>query len=300
MTYYLKYPDFAVKSLNPDDTSASGGIDMKITGMLPPLWIKYPYLTKNSSVWNEDEQAEYLREFSTWKSNLSDEVKNAYDTFFPEPVCWNDSDKNTMTAGKLTVFKWSEHDDPDMIDFEKHRPFIFFENIPEREKNVTKNCFSNWYLDDFRVNDRQYSCVEQFMMEKKALLFRDSETAALIMDEKDPQKIKKLGRGIKNFDDTLWGHFKSRIVLTACWFKFAGSSDLRNYILSTGNSLPVEMNPGDRIWGSSLSIDDPDRDDPSKWQGSNLLGTILVTVRDELRRVRRNVSYLDDAAGKEM
>lgn len=53
------------------------------------------------------------------------------------------------------------------------------------------------------------------------------------------------------------------------------------------------MNPGDKIWGSDLDINDPDRDYPAKWQGGNLLGTILVKVRDELRRVRRNTKYLN-------
>ena len=266
---------------------------MTIKGLLPPLWIKYPSLTKNSPVWNEDGPEEYMNEFAAWKSSLSDEARKAYDVFFPEPVCWNDDEQHTVTEGNLTIFKWNDSGEPLPVNPEEHRPFIFFENIPEREKIVTKNCFSNWYLDSFRVNGRTYSCVEQFMMEKKALLFGDPGSAELIMQESDPANIKKIGRGIKNFDDEKWNRFKSRIVLTACWFKFAGSPDLREYILSTGNSLPVEMNPGDKIWGSSLAIDDPDRDDPAKWPGSNLLGTILVNVRDELRRVRKNTGYLD-------
>lgn len=266
---------------------------MTIPGLLPPLWIRYPYLTKNSSLWNEGEAAAYLKEFSDWRSQLSDEAEEAYDTFFPEPVCWDDSSENTISDGLLTIFSWQDEDDPAAPDPEAHRPFIFFENIPEREEAVTKNCFSNWYLDSFRVNGAEYSCVEQFMMEKKALLFGDPDSARLIMEEKDPAAIKKLGRGIRNFDDALWKKYRSRIVLTACWFKFAGSRDLRNYILSTGDSLPVEMNPGDKIWGSDLDINDPDRDYPAKWQGGNLLGTILVKVRDELRRVRRNTKYLN-------
>lgn len=38
----------------------------------------------------------------------------------------------------------------------------------------------------------------------------------------------------------------------------------------------------DKIWGIGLSMDDPDRFDPSKWKGQNLLGYALMMVRDKL------------------
>ena len=37
--------------------------------------------------------------------------------------------------------------------------------------------FSNWYLSDFVVDGIKYSSMEQYMMHKKALLFKDTEIA---------------------------------------------------------------------------------------------------------------------------
>lgn len=44
-----------------------------------------------------------------------------------------------------------------------------------------------------------------------------------------------------------------------------------------------EANPKDSIWSCGLAANDPDIFDQSKWKGQNLLGKILMQIREELR-----------------
>ena len=256
--------------------------------ILEPLWMKYPYYSKRSAGLRSGEAGNYAEQLEAWKSQLTEEELREYDDLFPEPAVWDDSPDKYMEHGVFRIPQWHEEDVPAPDPALWREPFIIFENNPEREETVTKNCLSNWYLEPFRVGDKQYTCIEQYMMESKAILFGDAETGAEILAEPEPGQIKLLGRKIRGFDEELWNRFKYRIVLTGCYYKFACSADLRRYLLSTGDATPVEANPADRIWGVALAADDPDIQDPSKWGGTNLLGRILMEVREELRRVYGN------------
>ena len=64
--------------------------------------------------------------------------------------------------------------------------------------------------------------------------------------------------------------------------KFSQNEDLKERLLDTGNDMLAECAVKDRIWGIGLSMDDPDRQDISKWKGQNLLGYALMMVRAKL------------------
>lgn len=58
--------------------------------------------------------------------------------------------------------------------------------------------FSQWHHSRFTVSDRQFFCAEQFMMYCKAVLFRDTECAAKILQSPTPQQQKALGRQVRD------------------------------------------------------------------------------------------------------
>ena len=70
------------------------------------------------------------------------------------------------------------------------------------------------------------------------------------MKSNDMKTIKELGRQIYPFDQNVWD----------------------KYI--------VEANPNDTVWASGLKEDDKDITNISKHKGQNLLGKILMKVRD--------------------
>ena len=135
--------------------------------------------------------------------------------------------------------------------------------------------------------------MEQYMMAAKAELFGDSEIQEQILKCSDPKQIKALGRKVRGFDQKVWDKFKYAIVLNGNWCKFSQNRDLREFLLSTGDSVLVEASPYDNIWGIRLAASSPEAQDPMKWRGQNLLGFALMEVRDELRRVTQNEMLCD-------
>lgn len=128
----------------------------------------------------------------------------------------------------------------------------------------------------------EYHCAEQYMMALKSLLFDDIETYRLIMNEKSPKEIQKLGRLIKKFNEDIWIEHRESIVIEANMLKFSQNKDLLNILLSTNDTILVEASPYDCIWGVGLSLDDELILDEKNWRGLNLLGKCLMIVREQL------------------
>jgi ribA/ribD-fused uncharacterized protein len=119
-------------------------------------------------------------------------------------------------------------------------------------------------------------------MYRKALLFEDYAIADKILKEKFPKNIKALGRRISNFDEDVWSTNKIEIVTNGTYLKFSQNKDILRKLMATGDKILVEASPYDRIWGIGLSARHKDAKNPSKWKGQNLLGKILMDVRDQL------------------
>ncbi|WP_455233235.1 NADAR family protein [Geopseudomonas aromaticivorans] len=142
--------------------------------------------------------------------------------------------------------------------------------------------FSNWFKSDFEFRGVRFQYAEQMMMYCKAKLFGDDATAAKILGAKHPREHKALGRKVTGYDDEVWSARRMRIVEAACYSKFSQNADLCDLLLGTGDTLLVEASPYDRVWGVGLGADDPRILDQSQWLGQNLLGQVLMTVRDKL------------------
>lgn len=116
--------------------------------------------------------------------------------------------------------------------------------------------------------------VEHYMMYKKAILFRDGETADKIAKAYSPQQAKLLGREVKNFNNDLWEEYRERIVINGLFAKMLANEDIKDLALDyhlSGRRF-VEASPYDAIWGIKMGENDPDVEDVTKWKGQNLLG----------------------------
>lgn len=147
-----------------------------------------------------------------------------------------------------------------------------------------KNGFlSQWYNSDFMEGDILFSTCEQYMMYKKALLFKDIISANNILKEKNPALIKKLGRKIKNFDEEKWIEERFNIIYQANIYKFKTNETLKKKLLESGDIILAEASPYDKIYGIGLKPNHPDVKNPNMWKGLNLLGKALMKVREELQ-----------------
>lgn len=121
------------------------------------------------------------------------------------------------------------------------------------------------------------------MMAQKAKLFHDSRRYTQILRATTPAECKRLGKQITPFDPSAWDAVKYEIVKEGNRAKYEQNPDLMEKLLATGNSIMAEASPLDKIWGIGIDAKIAACTDPEKWPGQNLLGKILMELREEFR-----------------
>jgi hypothetical protein len=147
----------------------------------------------------------------------------------------------------------------------------------------TASPFSNWHPAKFEIDGVKFHNTEQHMMWSKAVLMNDMETANKILATSDPRTIKALGREVKNFKSDLWDKVKFEVVFNGCKAKFTQNEKLKKALLDTGDKKICEASPYDKIWGLALDEESAKKIPESEWPGQNLLGKILMKVREDLK-----------------
>lgn len=201
--------------------------------------------------------------------------------------------------------------------------YLFFWGNIQKGEDIDTSCLSQMFegypfepyppftLEDEEWNN-EFSTAEHHMMFHKTKVFGDNASAKLILKgnyikreieqipftsmlqyefEKDPsgyepitpKEAKALGRSLKNFCPEIWDKYKLGVVYRGNLAKFTQHPKLKEYLLSTGYKILVEASPYDKVWGIGLSKTDYRALDPNLWLGQNLLGFILMEVRDTIR-----------------
>ena len=145
---------------------------------------------------------------------------------------------------------------------------------------------SNWSPHSFYADGANglvlFETAEHYMMYHKALLFGDLETADKILKTVHPRDVKRLGRLVKNYDDSVWSEKRFDVVLNGNILKFSQNPELLDDLKKYKNKIFVEASPYDTIWGIGLHYDDDRILNESLWCGQNLLGKVINRVIDIL------------------
>lgn len=160
---------------------------------------------------------------------------------------------------------------------------FFWGHQPSKDGSITKSCFSQWWICNFEVDGEHYNSAEQYMMAEKAKLFDDDEIRKQILECKHPKQVKSLGRMVKGFKEDVWAKNCFQIVKRGNIAKFSQNKELLEFLINTKQRVLVEASPIDKIWGIGLAKDADNIENPFIWKGKNLLGFVLMEVRDELR-----------------
>ena len=156
---------------------------------------------------------------------------------------------------------------------------------------------SNWYPCSFRLGNYTYASAEQFLMAQKAFVFHDNNAFHKILSTTDQDTIKRLGRRVANYDDEVWSRLRGKILRRGLRAKFQQNPHLLEKLLATGNMVLAECAPRDKIWGIGMGVKNPNVQKPLEWNGQNLLGTVLMEVRSDLRSwaaaSRGDIAFVD-------
>ena len=147
---------------------------------------------------------------------------------------------------------------------------------------------SQWAPTPFYEKGIKYNTAEQYMMSSKAMVFNDAETLKKIRNTTDPKRQKSLGRKVKGFSDDVWDKYKYQVVKKANLLKFSQDENLMKMLIDTYPKIIVEASPYDVIWGIGMNANEEGINDEKNWRGTNLLGKVLMEIRDICILFNRN------------
>lgn len=147
-----------------------------------------------------------------------------------------------------------------------------------------KDYLSNFYNIKFEHKGFLFRNSEQAIMWRKAIFFNANAIAEQILESKNPNDAKRLGRSRDiAFNEKIWENNRLNIFKEVLFDKFNQNYLLKKMLLLTDNKLLAEASPTDIIWGIGMGEDNCNIFNISKWEGQNLLGKVLMEVRELIK-----------------
>ena len=142
---------------------------------------------------------------------------------------------------------------------------------------------SNWQPSPFRLDDRDFGSLEQYLMWRKADMFGDRAAAAGILAAPGAARAKELGRDVRGFDALRWYCAAKEAMHRGAYLgKFAQHAPSREALIETRGTVIVEASNSDFVWGVGLAEYDARAWDVAEWRGTNWAGEVLTTVRERI------------------
>jgi N-glycosidase YbiA len=129
--------------------------------------------------------------------------------------------------------------------------------------------FSNFAAYPITLAGKRWPTTEHYFQAQK---FKDPGLREKIRKANTPMIAARLGRDRSSPLRRDWESVKVAVMTEAVLAKFTQHEDLRELLLATGDALLVEHTDNDDYWG-----------DGGDGSGKNMLGRILMRVREQLR-----------------
>jgi ribA/ribD-fused uncharacterized protein len=132
--------------------------------------------------------------------------------------------------------------------------------------------FSNFSKHAIQFDGKTWPTTEHYFQAQK---FMGTDYEEQVRLATTPMQAAQMGRDRSRPLRPDWEITKDNIMRAAVRAKFTQHSDLRAELLATADALLVEHTANDRYWG-----------DGGDGSGKNMLGRILMEIRDEFRNER--------------
>ncbi|MGH2593496.1 MAG: NADAR family protein [Anaerolineae bacterium] len=130
-------------------------------------------------------------------------------------------------------------------------------------------CFSNFAPYPIQLKGKTWPTSEHYFQAQK---FVGAELEEEIRLAQSPMIAARMGRDRKKSPRPDWEEVKDDIMREAVLAKFSQHPDLRQILFITNDAILIEHTKDDRYWG-----------DGGDGRGKNVLGKILMEVREKLK-----------------
>lgn len=129
--------------------------------------------------------------------------------------------------------------------------------------------FSNFAWYAIELDGKIWPTSEHYFQAQKFAGLPDEEA---VRAAKSAREAAEMGRDRQRPLRPDWNELKDDVMRKAVFAKFTQHGELRDLLLSTGDATLVEHTTNDNYWG-----------DGGDGSGKNMLGKILMEVREQLR-----------------
>lgn len=130
-------------------------------------------------------------------------------------------------------------------------------------------CFSNFSRHSVKLDGKEWPTSEHYFQAKK---FEGTRHENEILNAKSPMEAANMGRDRKRPLRPDWELVKDDIMRKVVRAKFTQHKKLKEILLSTKDAILVEHTVNDSYWA-----------DGGDGTGKNMLGKILMEIREELK-----------------
>ncbi|MEI5908510.1 NADAR domain-containing protein [Bacillus spongiae] len=130
--------------------------------------------------------------------------------------------------------------------------------------------FSNFSHHGFELDGSFWPTSEHYF---QAMKFIGTESEEEVRRSDSPMEAAKMGRDRSKPLREDWENVKDDVMRKAVLTKFTVHKDLQSLLLSTGDQDIIEKTSNDYYWGCGKD-----------GSGKNMLGIILMEIREQLRK----------------
>ena len=137
----------------------------------------------------------------------------------------------------------------------------------------------------FTVNGVKFYTSHHYYLAKMARSFDDIEAEQEILRLPSPREAQQIAECINDFDEKKWRKMASDVLFEANVEKFRRSFGPRRFLLGTEKATIVFASTYDKELGNGVDYEDDETlKEENMWEGKNVLGKVLMRVREELQK----------------
>ena len=144
-------------------------------------------------------------------------------------------------------------------------------------------CFSNFSNHRVSYKGHTYKTSEHAFQSMK---FEGTKHEKEVRESSGPSEAARMGRDRKLPLRKDWESVKISIMYDIVYAKFTQNEDLKKTLLDTGDSVLIESTSNDSFWA-----------DGGDGSGKNMLGIILMQVREKIKSINSQTFKLTSECG---